>query len=241
MDSLIALLKDTPIPTILVVSGIIFLFLAMAGKVAGQLEMPPARQKWSGVVSAVLITTGLVLYTLPVSAPVAPGNSSPSSDLPVATGENDLVQPVPAQGKAAPVLTEAVANPIQEADEGCLAELFSGIPASNIQRVESGVEDKRFSAQRINNSPAGIVLLELGQPVLALTYLVIEEDKLFKLGAVVDASCRSVEFANASRGGAKDVILFWDSLQVTTGSGMYTLRLGYVDGMVELDAHKLPE
>ena len=44
MDSLIALLQDTPIPTILVVSGVIFLFLALAGQIAGKLEVPPARQ-----------------------------------------------------------------------------------------------------------------------------------------------------------------------------------------------------
>ena len=68
MDSIIGLLKDTPIPTILVVSGIVFLFLALAGSVAGKLEMPPARQKWSAFASFVLLTAGLLLYILPGSA-----------------------------------------------------------------------------------------------------------------------------------------------------------------------------
>jgi hypothetical protein len=65
MDSIVSVLKDTPIPTILVVSGIVFLFLALAGQIAGRLEVPPERQKWSALAGALLLSAGLLLYLIP--------------------------------------------------------------------------------------------------------------------------------------------------------------------------------
>jgi hypothetical protein len=43
MESAIAALKDTPIPTILVIAGIVFLLLAIAGQLAGRIAVPPER------------------------------------------------------------------------------------------------------------------------------------------------------------------------------------------------------
>jgi hypothetical protein len=45
MDSVIAALKDTPVPTILVVAGIVFLLLSIAGQLAGRIAVPPERQR----------------------------------------------------------------------------------------------------------------------------------------------------------------------------------------------------
>jgi hypothetical protein len=50
MDSIIAALKDTPLPTILVVAGIAFLLLAVAGQIAGRIVVAPERQRWSAII-----------------------------------------------------------------------------------------------------------------------------------------------------------------------------------------------
>jgi hypothetical protein len=50
MESVIAVLKDTPIPTILVIAGIAFLLLAIAGQLAGRIVVAPERQRWAAII-----------------------------------------------------------------------------------------------------------------------------------------------------------------------------------------------
>jgi hypothetical protein len=61
-------LKDTPIPTILVVAGIVFILLAIAGQFK-LLEIPPLVslwQKWlTGIIGSLLILGGLLIYLRP--------------------------------------------------------------------------------------------------------------------------------------------------------------------------------
>jgi hypothetical protein len=40
MDTLVTALKETPIPTILVVAGIVFLLLSITGQLAGRVTVP---------------------------------------------------------------------------------------------------------------------------------------------------------------------------------------------------------
>ncbi len=242
MDSVIALLQETPIPTILVVGGLIFLFLALAGKISGKLEMPPERQKWSGVASAVLLSTGLLLYILPLRTQGLAERSSATLTLVATTEQAALVQPQSVQSsQASPSLPDSDALSTLDADGECFVDLFAGISPNQVESVETGVEDERFSTHQTKNDPAGIILTNLGRPVVALTYIVFEEDNLIKISSVVDASCQPVEYFNSSRGGARDVLLNWDSLKVTTGTGVYSMRFGYFDGMVELDTLLLQE
>jgi hypothetical protein len=104
--------------------------------------------------------------------------------------------------------------------------LFAGIPASRLATVEIGKADKELlGTQQSKDEPAGIIVEELGQLAVALTYLFFEDDQLFKIVAVVDPSCQPLDFANASRGGARDVLENWDTLQVSTPTGAFFLRL----------------
>lgn len=87
MESAIATLKDTPIPTILVIAGIAFLLLAIAGQLAGRIAVAPERQRWAAVIGGVLLTAGVVLYVVPqarLTSPVPHGGtaSQPSSSNP---------------------------------------------------------------------------------------------------------------------------------------------------------------
>lgn len=62
MSDLLSALSNTPLPTILVVAGIIFWILAIAGSLAGKITVEPAKQKTAGLVGSALIVLGLVLF-----------------------------------------------------------------------------------------------------------------------------------------------------------------------------------
>lgn len=81
MESAIATLKDTPIPTILVIAGIAFLLLAIAGQLAGRIAVAPERQPVAAVIGGVLLTAGVVLYVVPL--PQGGSASQPSSNNPL--------------------------------------------------------------------------------------------------------------------------------------------------------------
>ena len=161
MDSIIVLLKDTPIPTILVVSGVVFLFLALAGQIAGKLEVPPARQKWAAATGAIFLGVGLLLYLAP-TLPALPGGSLPpllggdflQSDpggcnlgqgrrqAPVSGQAQIDQQPVVESGVASPAISGAAGAPAVEGFDECLNALFSGIAPDRIVLVESGTADR---------------------------------------------------------------------------------------------------
>lgn len=70
MGDIITALQNTPVPTILVVGGIVFLFLAVVGQFAGKIQVDPKRQKLAGIIGALLLLSGVALYVVPVSPSV---------------------------------------------------------------------------------------------------------------------------------------------------------------------------
>ena len=73
MESVLAALKETPIPTILVVAGIVFLLLSMVGQLVGHVTVPPERQRWAAVTGGALLIVGIGLHVMPQVWPSAPG------------------------------------------------------------------------------------------------------------------------------------------------------------------------
>lgn len=61
MDDIINAFAGTPIPTILVVSGILFLLLSVAEKISGRLTIRESRKKQALVLGAVLLSVGVFL------------------------------------------------------------------------------------------------------------------------------------------------------------------------------------
>jgi hypothetical protein len=242
VDSLLTLLVDTPIPTVLVVSGVIFLFLALAGQIAGKLELPPTRQKWAAVAGAVFLGAGILLYLAP-GLPSVPqlGESNPpvpaTADV-EAAASNQTTNSLPMQAgtnSASPSAAAIVPSAVNL--EACEKELFADIAPDRIVKVENGKSSKELlGTHQTKQEPAGIVLLDLGEPILVLTYFFIEDDELFKIGSLVDGACQPLEYANGSRGGSRDVLQNWDTLEVSSGSNIYALRFGYNAGIVSLDS-----
>jgi hypothetical protein len=65
INAFIAALKDTPIPTILVVAGIVFLLLSIAGQLAGRIVVPPERQREAAIIGGFLLVVGVALHIAP--------------------------------------------------------------------------------------------------------------------------------------------------------------------------------
>jgi hypothetical protein len=65
MESVITALKDTPIPTILVIAGIVFLLLSIAGQLAGRIAVAPERQRWAAIIGGGLLAIGVALHVIP--------------------------------------------------------------------------------------------------------------------------------------------------------------------------------
>ena len=65
MNDLLNTLSHTPLPTILVVAGIAFWVLAIAGSLAGKITVEPGKQKTGGFVGSSLIVLGLILFFAP--------------------------------------------------------------------------------------------------------------------------------------------------------------------------------
>jgi hypothetical protein len=108
MDSIITALKDTPIPTILVVAGIVFLLLAIAGQLAGRIAVPPERQRQAAIIGCLLLVVGVALHVAPLlrnlpkspEVPPAPQperrpGTTPSSSTPEAPPSTPASPPPP--------------------------------------------------------------------------------------------------------------------------------------------------
>jgi hypothetical protein len=69
MDNVLTALKDTPIPTILVLAGITFLLLAIVSQLVGRIILAPERKRWAVIIGGGLLAIGLTLHVVPLLAP----------------------------------------------------------------------------------------------------------------------------------------------------------------------------
>jgi hypothetical protein len=105
MESAFAALKDTSIPTILVIAGIVFLLLAIAGQLAGRIAVAPERQRWAAIIGGVLLVIGVVLHVVPQvkltsrgteEVPTSRPSTLPTKDQPPqSSGVSPSTQPPP--------------------------------------------------------------------------------------------------------------------------------------------------
>ncbi len=65
MADLAGALKETPLPTIFVLAGIVFWLLAIAGSIAGKVTVLPGQQRTAAVVGTLFVFLGMGLYLVP--------------------------------------------------------------------------------------------------------------------------------------------------------------------------------
>lgn len=90
MGELIRAIKDTPIPTILIVCGVAFLFLSIAGGIAGKIQVPPERQPRAMALGIVLLVLGIGISLVPLTPRgTGTGADKGSADHPAPSGPSD--------------------------------------------------------------------------------------------------------------------------------------------------------
>ncbi len=94
MDSILTALKDTPIPTILVIAGILFLLLSIAGQLAGRIAVPPERQRQAAIMGCLLVLVGVAVHVVPprLTSPKAQEAPAPIA-LPPTIKKDEPAQP----------------------------------------------------------------------------------------------------------------------------------------------------
>ena len=118
--SLWADIADTPIPQLLVIGGLVFLFLAVVGKVGARIVVAEQRQRMAGIIGSVLLVVGLVLWSAPHL-----GGGVPRDDQTAQPGARDPDTPKAADNQAAPGASSPPATSPQDPgrdDDRLLAE-----------------------------------------------------------------------------------------------------------------------
>ena len=87
MMELLVALKDTSVPNVLVIAGIVFLLLAVAGRIGTGVFIPPERQRAAATIGVMLLISGIVLFKVPTPNPQLPSPNSTSSSQKTATAK----------------------------------------------------------------------------------------------------------------------------------------------------------
>jgi len=121
--------------------------------------------------------------------------------------------------------------------EGCLQEYVRSIPKDRISYVEAGTKDHQvIGPHQSKDRPVAILFTENRQPLGAIKFQFYSGNNIFKIDSVIDSGCQPIEdYANATRGGDKNVLQNWDVLQVRFGNAEYSASLEFDDGKIDTD------
>ena len=159
MDDIITALQNTPVPTILIVGGLVFLFLAIVGQFVGEINVPKERQKWAGLIGTLLLVSGVVLY----AAPVPPSVLTPTTGAAVVpntpTSMPVIIPPgAPTKKPIDTPISEPTGTPIPKP-----------LPTGGSELLEDDFEDPSYDGdfnrnkwERLQNSPGSLIVQEDG-------------------------------------------------------------------------------
>jgi hypothetical protein len=109
MVSLIEILANSSLPVIFVVAGIGFLLLALAGRIAGQVEIHPDQRKWAVSVGALFILMGVILSFFEDRS----GSQTPASE-----SLSNSIADTPVSGPTSPLATESFESEASQEQRG---------------------------------------------------------------------------------------------------------------------------
>lgn len=167
MVEILKTLRDTPLPSILVIGGLVFLLLPFLKKTGGAIEIETSNKGIAAFIGVILLVSGIGLYLLPTS----PANPNASTTIPVPTTSSAFhpteIQPAPVStATVQPVVTQAsvypiVTNPTQvptlvqpvQSNTALVNHLFLG---SNVS-ISSLVRDIQSPSQVSQEQLEGVV------------------------------------------------------------------------------------
>lgn len=149
-------IQGTNIPAILVVAGIIFILLAMAGGFTGQIQIPKQRQKWTGIIGTVLLLTGLGLFT--VSLP-APANEAGSV---AATKPSQDMQPTATTGTSPPTAESDGDQPLSVQIANLESTGLAALQEGDMAKADAALEKaEELLSDALDQAPDDTMLLNL--------------------------------------------------------------------------------
>lgn len=151
MDEILLGLKDTPVPTLLVLGGLIFIFIAIVGRFAYQIDVPRERQIIAGIFGISLLLSGVILYIAPI--PMGPSIRPVTPTVPVSTSTQD--ETTTSELTFTPVHTPESTAKVETIST--LDNLILGSRAS----LCNGTEGVALCMYDINGSPINRYVLEL--------------------------------------------------------------------------------
>ena len=80
MIELIEKLSETPLPTILVIAGLLFLFIGLGGRFTANVVTDKVNVKLAAFVGAVLLLMGIIINIAPLALTKSPDDNTNSSD-----------------------------------------------------------------------------------------------------------------------------------------------------------------
>jgi|GEM_PF-5495206 len=117
MLEILKTLKDTPLPIVLVIGGLIFLLIPFIQKISSkEVGFETTDQSFAGIIGFVLLATGIGLYIIPSGATTAiPPTTIPVVVTPPTEPQNSQSQPIPTnvvvQSKSTEISSEELVLP----------------------------------------------------------------------------------------------------------------------------------
>jgi hypothetical protein len=108
MLEMISALQKTPLPTILIFAGILFLILSVSGDIAGKIRVPQERQKFAGIIGFTLLLIGVSL-NFPAKheeSSQSSGQNTDSSGTKAVESDSNKKQNLLSQAKEWPLIAE---------------------------------------------------------------------------------------------------------------------------------------
>ena len=160
-------------------------------------------------------------------------NATPTKTTAVTVAVTRTLNP-PAAGHAtdlpvaAPIPSPAPATAPQAVFPACFEGYFGGIADARVTTLEPGTNDFDLPTVDLTQSePIGFMFTRDEQPLGAMRFRFVKANQFFRIEGIVDSRCEKIEgYVNASRGGDKNVLQQWDTLQLTLGNQSYALGMG---------------
>lgn len=215
------LISGTPLPTVLVVGGMLFIALALGSQIGGKIEMPAERQRLSGILGGILLLIGLGFYFLPSLLSSAGAGENIASPQPQSTGATSLLA----------------------AGDACFDTYFAGISGERIAILEAGARSQVvINSNQPKDEPIALQFTQDRQVVGALIVNFFLENKLFKIDSIVDAECGLVtSYENIISGGEPNTVHNWDQLELRLSENLYLLRFDYSSGEIKISFELIVE
>jgi hypothetical protein len=114
-------------------------------------------------------------------------------------------------------------------------ECFPNVPKDRIKIMEVGASLELIGPLDSKYEPILINFRENNEPIGSIKFSFYPNSgEIFKIEKIVDKNCQKIEdYSNIVRGGDKNVLQNFDTVQMQFGDDKYNLRLIYSDGTID--------